>query len=344
MEMNTRLQVEHPVTEEITGVDLVEWQLRVASGEALPLKQRELGINGWAMEARLYAEDPSTGFLPSIGPLTEFEQPAYCRWESGVEQGDEVTPFYDPMIAKIIVSGEDREEARLDLLQACHQIRCAPVRTNAWFLIRALELADFVSGDVTTALIADHADQLLDPPVPSEACLQSVAEHVIYGNGWTVETVSGLSLPDQPLTGFRMNGPKRSLVSIVTNGVHRDIAYDVATYGLTFAPDGQFNEGGTGWFYERGARFDFAPYRAAGNGAGGASSGDILSPMPGRIIAVEVAQGQTVTKGQKLLTLEAMKMEHSLTAPFDGVVAELNAEAGAQVQVEALLVRIEAVE
>ncbi|MFC4292600.1 acetyl/propionyl/methylcrotonyl-CoA carboxylase subunit alpha [Sphingorhabdus arenilitoris] len=343
MEMNTRLQVEHPVTEEITGVDLVEWQLHVASGEPLPKKQEELSINGWAMEARLYAEDPATGFLPSIGPLTEFEQPSYCRWESGVEQGDEVTSFYDPMIAKIVLRGEDREEARIDLIQACHQVRCAPVRTNAWFLIRALEHPDFEKGEVTTGLIADNADGLLTPPVPSDACLQAAAEHVIYGNGWTVETVSGLSVPDQPLTGFRLNAPPRSVVALEMNGIRRDIAYDLATYGLLFAPDGQFNEGGAGWFYESGARFDFRPFRAEGSAMGAAGDGTILSPMPGRIIAVEVAEGQAVTKGQKLLTLEAMKMEHSLTAPFDGVVVELNAEEGAQVEVEALLVRIEAI-
>jgi len=342
MEMNTRLQVEHPVTEEITGVDLVEWQLRVASGEALPLNQKQIAINGWAMEARLYAEDPATGFLPSIGPLTEFDKPICCRWESGVEQGDAVTPYYDPMIAKIVLRGKDREEARISLIQACQQVRCAPVRTNAWFLIRALEHPDFLAGDVTTALIADNADDLLAPPVPSDPCLQAAAEHVIYGNGWTVETVSGLSVPDQPLTGFRLNAQPRSVVALEMNGTRRDVAYDLAAYGLLFAPDGQFNEGGTGWFYESGARFDFAPYRAEGSGSGSLSDGIILSPMPGRIIVVEVTAGQTVTKGQKLLTLEAMKMEHSLTAPFDGVVAELNAVAGAQVQVEALLVRIEA--
>jgi 3-methylcrotonyl-CoA carboxylase alpha subunit len=344
MEMNTRLQVEHPVTEEITGVDLVEWQLRVASGEALPLRQEELNINGWAMEARLYAEDPATGFLPSIGLLIEFERPTYYRWESGVEQDDEVTAYYDPMIAKIIAHGEDRDDARLHLIQACHEVRCAPVRNNAWFLIRALEHPDFESADVTTALITDEAEDLLAPPVPTEACLQAAAEHVIYGNGWTIETVSGLSVPDQPLTGFRLNAAPRSVVALEIDGARHDVAYDLAAHGSLFAPDGQFNEGGTGWFYESGARFDFRPFRAEGGGAGAVGNGTILSPMPGRIIAVEVIAGQAVTKGQKLLTLEAMKMEHSLTAPFDGVVAELNAEAGAQVQVEALLVRIEKAE
>jgi 3-methylcrotonyl-CoA carboxylase alpha subunit len=342
MEMNTRLQVEHPVTEEITGVDLVEWQLRVASGEALPKRQDELSINGWAMEARLYAEDPATGFLPSIGTLTEFEKPTYCRWESGVEELDEISSYYDPMIAKIVTHGESRADAWAHLFQACNEVRCAPVKTNAWFLIRALEHEAFQEGAITTSLIEQHYDVLTAKPVPTENVLQSAAEHVIYGNGWTVEAVSGLSVPDQPLTGFRLNAPPRSIVPLIVNGERYDVAYDLATYGSLFAPDGQFNEGGTGWFYELAALFEFAPFRTEPGTSNTASSGNILSPMPGRIIAVEVTQGQSVTKGQKLLTLEAMKMEHSMTAPFDGTVTELNAEVGAQVQVEALLVRVEA--
>jgi 3-methylcrotonyl-CoA carboxylase alpha subunit len=342
MEMNTRLQVEHPVTEEITGVDLVEWQLRVASGEVLPLKQEELSINGWAMEARLYAEDPAKGFLPSIGLLSEFDPPRDCRWESGVEQGDEISPNYDPMIAKIVTHGGDRDAARRGLYQACNDVRCAPVRTNAWFLAKALCDDEFVAGDVTTALIADKVNTLLTAPAPSAAALQTVAEHMIYGNGWSVNPVSSVPAHDQPLTGFRLNAPRRSLVVAEIEGERAEIVYDLASYQSLYAPDGQFNDDGAGWFYEHGARFDFRPYRAAGTGDAHASSGAILSPMPGRIIAVMVAEGDVVTKGQKLLTLEAMKMEHSLTAPFDGMVAELNAETGAQVQVEALLARIEA--
>jgi 3-methylcrotonyl-CoA carboxylase alpha subunit len=341
MEMNTRLQVEHPVTEEITGVDLVEWQLLVASGEPLPKKQEELSINGWAMEARLYAEDPAKGFLPSVGVLAEFDAPRDCRWESGVEQGDEISPYYDPMIAKIITHGGNRDTARLGLYQACNDVRCAPVRTNAWFLAKALRDDDFVAGDVTTALIADKADTLLTSPTPSVAALQTVAEHMIYGNGWSVNAVSSVPAADQPLTGFRLNASPRSLVVAEIDGERAEIAYDLASYQSLYAPDGQFNDDGAGWFYEHGARFDFRPYRAAATGDAHASNGAILSPMPGRIIAVAVAAGDAVVKGQKLLTLEAMKMEHSLTAPFDGIVAELNAEAGAQVQVEALLARIE---
>jgi 3-methylcrotonyl-CoA carboxylase alpha subunit len=338
MEMNTRLQVEHPVTEEITGVDLVEWQLRVASGEALPKRQDQLAINGWAMEARLYAEDPATGFLPSVGPLIEFEKPVYCRWETGVEQDDDITPFYDPMIAKIVMHGEDREEARLYLRQACTEVRCAPVKTNAWFLIRALDTEAFVDGNMTTSLIEQEYDALTAKPVLSEAALQSAAEHVVYGNGRTIVTATSVSIPDQPLTGFRLNAQAYAPVSLLINGERCDVDYDIASYGELFAPDGRFEEGSSGWFYESGALFTFAPYRAATGKAGAASSGTILSPMPGRIIAVEVTEGQSVTKGQKLVTLEAMKMEHSLSAPFDGVVAELSALVGGQVSEGMILV------
>src|SRR5262249_28748516 len=138
MEMNTRLQVEHPVTEEITGQDLVEWQLRVASGEKLPLSQQELKIKGHAVEARLYAEDPSSGFLPSTGELRILNLPLNARIESGVAQGDEVTPFYDPMIAKIVTSGQDRRKAISALREACEQVECFAVKTNAGFLARCL--------------------------------------------------------------------------------------------------------------------------------------------------------------------------------------------------------------
>ena len=158
MEMNTRLQVEHPVTEEITGVDLVEWQLRVAAGEVLPMRQDELSINGWAMEARLYAEDPAKGFLPSIGKLTDFTLPGSLRRratrvETGFEKGMTVSPFYDPMLAKIIVHAPSRTEAAEKLADACDHISSWPVRTNARFLINALQNDVFVAGELDTGLI-----------------------------------------------------------------------------------------------------------------------------------------------------------------------------------------------
>ncbi|HWV61584.1 MAG TPA: biotin carboxylase N-terminal domain-containing protein, partial [Sphingopyxis sp.] len=176
MEMNTRLQVEHPVTEEITGVDLVEWQLRVASGEPIPLKQDELAINGWAMEARLYAEDPAKGFLPSIGTLELFQLPEHGgRVDTGVYEGAEVSPFYDPMIAKVIAWGEDREEARELLSEMLEDSAIWPVKTNSAFLINALGHPDFVAGTVDTGLIGRDGDAMTEEPVPTAQALTNAA-------------------------------------------------------------------------------------------------------------------------------------------------------------------------
>ena len=168
MEMNTRLQVEHPVTEEITGVDLVEWQLSVASGEPLPLRQDELYIGGWAIEARLYAEDPANGFLPSPGRIDHLNLESRARIEAGVEEGDVVTPFYDPMIAKLVVRGMDRDEACDAMLDALNWSYVAPLRTNAGFLFECLSHPQFRSGDVDTGLIAREGDALLPSPAPSQ--------------------------------------------------------------------------------------------------------------------------------------------------------------------------------
>ena len=331
MEMNTRLQVEHPVTEEITGVDLVEWQLRVASGEALPKRQDELSINGHAIEARLYAEDP-VQFLPSIGPLDVLRFPdpddfvAELRVETGVVESDHVTPFYDPMIAKVIVHGENRDVARLQLSKALEHLAIAPVKSNSPFLVKCLLHPQFEDFDVTTGFIAAHEEWLLKPVEADEATLQLAAEAVV-GGFISSETNVGL-------LGFRPNADRRLAVVISVENA-------LVTVDLPSFEDVE-PVNGTGVVTLHGKSFAFAPAEVRGTGHHSAHDGDILSPMPGRIIAVEVTEGQAVTKGQKLLTLEAMKMEHSLTAPFDGVVAELNAEVGAQVQVEALLVRIEA--
>ena len=318
MEMNTRLQVEHPVTEEITGVDLVEWQLRVASGEALPKRQDELAINGWAMEARLYAEDPAKGFLPSIGKLELFEigDATGGRVDTGVEQGGEVAPFYDPMIAKVIAHGATRDAARETLAEMLDGTAVWPVRTNAAFLIAALVHPDFAAGTVDTGLIGREGDALAAAPEPSVEALFDAARALVG---------------DAPLAGFRLNAPPRAIVRALLDGEPVELA-------LSGPGEDQRREDIL--LVEAGNVWRVAAWRDDGAGHHSAHDGDILSPMPGKIIAVEVSQGQAVTKGQRLLTLEAMKMEHSLTAPFDGVVAELSAVAGAQVQVEALLARI----
>ena len=319
MEMNTRLQVEHPVTEEITGVDLVEWQLRVASGEAIPLSQDELEIDGWAMEARLYAEDPAKGFLPSIGSLDLFQlgEAENGRIDTGVYEGGEVSPFYDPMIAKLIAHGETRDEARETLSDMLHDSAIWPVRTNAAFLINALAHPEFAAGEVDTGLIGRDGEAMTAEPVPSAEALTDAAMAMV---------------PHSLAPRFRLNAPDCQTAPFLLDGVRVDVKLEGEGADEPM-PEMLIAEGGMVW--------QLAPWRIAG-GAAQAGDGTILSPMPGKIIAVEVTQGQSVTKGQKLLTLEAMKMEHSLTAPFDGVVAELNATAGQQVQVEALLARIEA--
>jgi 3-methylcrotonyl-CoA carboxylase alpha subunit len=334
MEMNTRLQVEHPVTEEITGVDLVEWQLRVASGEALPKRQDELSINGWAMEARLYAEDPTTGFLPSIGVL-EYFQLGGGRVETGVSRGDEISPFYDPMIAKLISHAETRDEAIWDLNGFCRTTDVWPVKTNAGFLTMLLETPEFEAGAVDTNFIANNLEELSTKPPLSEDGLASAADLVAPPK---------VEFGKLSYSGFRLNARRESKFNMLVDGeaVTADVPTKIYSQADYWA---RAYQGASGTIkFDHGYAYEVGPWTKRGAGLSGVHDGDILSPMPGRIIAVEVTQGQTVTKGQKLLTLEAMKMEHSLTAPFDGVVAELNAETGAQVQVEALLVRIEAAE
>src|SRR5207253_526315 len=172
MEMNTRLQVEHPVTEEITGQDLVEWQLRVASGEPLPKTQDELSIHGHAIEARLYAEDPAKGFLPSVGPLEHFDLGEEGRIETGVEEGDAISPFYDPMIAKLITHGDGRDEAIGELAAILDEVEVWPVRTNAWFMLNCLEHPTFKAGTMTTGLLSDQQEALTRPPEIDDELLQ----------------------------------------------------------------------------------------------------------------------------------------------------------------------------
>ncbi|RMB53704.1 3-methylcrotonyl-CoA carboxylase alpha subunit [Sphingomonas sp. PP-CE-3A-406] len=318
MEMNTRLQVEHPVTEEITGQDLVEWQLRVASGEPLPKRQDELAIDGWAMEARLYAEDPAKGFLPSIGTLERFDLGSTARVDTGVEQGAEISPFYDPMIAKVIAWGEDRETAREALAYALDGAVVWPVRSNAGFLVEALDHPDFVAGTLDTGLIAREGDALMPPTHPTEEAL--------------ADAVGALVSAD-PISGFRLNASSRRTATFLLDGEPVEVELDGHARATSAFEDVLISEAGQTW--------QLKPWRASGVAAGGAADGAILSPMPGRIIAVDVAAGDTVIKGQKLVTLEAMKMEHSLTAPFDGIVADLNAIEGGQVTEGTMLVRIE---
>ncbi len=347
MEMNTRLQVEHPVTEEITGQDLVEWQLRVASGEPLPKRQDDLSIDGWAMEARLYAEDPAKGFLPSIGKLEIFREHRDVRLETGVYEGAEISPFYDPMIAKIVVHADDRLAACEALATACAETDIYPVKTNAPFLWRALDDEDFRAGRIDTGFIAQKGDALLPPAEPTDDMIKQAAAALLvqeyYGtptmlSGWADDLLAEPQ-PDvwRGALGFRLNAPANRTVAVGVEGrVHLTELPDDWRYkaivGESVADGVAVNDDGLS--------FLASLPRTSGAAAGTAADGSILSPMPGRIIAVEVAEGDVVAKGQKLVTLEAMKMEHSLVAPFDGTVEALNAVVGGQVSEGATLVKI----
>jgi 3-methylcrotonyl-CoA carboxylase alpha subunit len=328
MEMNTRLQVEHPVTEAITGQDLVEWQFRIASGEPLPLAQDELAMNGWAIEARLYAENPAAGFLPATGAAKHLRLPSHVRVDSGIAQGDEVTPFYDPMIAKIIAHGPNRATAARRLRQACASIEVWPLKTNASFLARTLATDAYLSGEVDTGFIERRADELLPLPEPPAAARQAAARSLLAAN------------PDDPwaaLIGFRSNAEPDLTVPIQIAGTDSIVTLDDAPAAANVACiDGErvvFCEGGA-WPYS-------APQIRSGADAEVPNGGAAASPMPGRVVSVEVAEGDRVLKGAKLVVVEAMKMEFALVAPFDGVVAELRARLGDQVSEGTLLVRID---
>jgi 3-methylcrotonyl-CoA carboxylase alpha subunit len=350
MEMNTRLQVEHPVTEEITGQDLVEWQLLVASGEALPKRQDELAIDGWAMEARLYAEDPTTGFLPSTGPLSYFHISNYSRdgrrrVETGVKEGDAVSPYYDPMIAKLVVHGRDRESAIDSLSDMSRSVQCWPVKTNAAFLVKLLGHPEFTAGEADTGLIARDLDAVLPPERASKRVLESVAMMVVDETlGGTARDIRETYLFRPPsawswVRGFRLNAEEAPTVVRLSERSHD---YAVEFEEISVGKTAYVQKVDEGYLVsEDGQTFMFTETRVDGAAGSAAGDGAIVSPMPGKLIAVAVRQGEAVTKGQKLVTLEAMKMEHSLVAPFDGIVAELAAVEGAQVSEGMLLARIE---
>jgi len=335
MEMNTRLQVEHPVTEMVTGQDLVEWQLRVAAGEPLPLAQDQITLTGWAMEARLYAESPVAGFLPSTGPLTRFRLPRGVRVDSAVEEGGEVSAFYDPMIAKLITSAATREAAAAQLAQACAEVEVWPVKTNAAFLVRALSAPAFVAGAVDTGLIEREMEALVTPPAPSAAALARAAYALMNARHCRTDEAAS---PWDALSGFRMNVAAETDVRLFLDGA------PLAAPLASAAPDvpALMAPNGAAVVFEEGEAFTLSldpPVRTLDGEAGG---GHIHAPMPGKVTAVRVAVGDPVAKGAALVTLEAMKMEHTLVAAFDGVVREVVVTEGAQVSEGALLVMVEA--
>ena len=364
MEMNTRLQVEHPVTEAITGLDLIEWQLRVAAGEPLPKRQDELAIDGWAFEARLYAENPARDFLPATGRLAVFDLPEGVRVDSGVRVGDVVTPYYDPMIAKVITHGRTRAEALAKLESALAACRVGGVITNAGFLARLCRLPAFAAGDVDTGLIARAGGALLAEPEASEEAFALAALAALD----LLAAPSGND-PWVHLRGFRLWGAAAQTVFLDHGGAehalrvtmcgegrfrveHCGVATDFCVqsfdgYAVRVAFDGHVlpaavhREGRDITVFFAGHGHAFALAEEAGH-QGEAAGGDRLSaPMPGLVRIVSAEPGARVAKGDPLVTMEAMKMELVLAAPRDGVVAAVPVAPGDQVSEGALLLSLE---
>jgi 3-methylcrotonyl-CoA carboxylase alpha subunit len=325
MEMNTRLQVEHPVTEAITGEDLVLWQLKVASGEPLPKLQDEIAMNGWAFEARLYAENPAAGYLPSTGRLEHLSLPEAVRVDSGVEQGDDITAFYDPMIAKIIAPGSNREAALSKLAAACAGIEVWPVKSNAGLLTRIAVDPDFCAARIDTGFLDRHGDSLVATK-PSEIAIDTAA---------TVLSRNTDGDPWSALAGFRIAGAddKRVRIRIGEQLLWGQSRPELEANAVTIGETTVLFDAGNAWPISLPVASEVEASQGAGDGA-------ILSPMPGLVISVDVAEGDRVAKGDRLLTVEAMKMEHSLRAPFDGIVEKLQVSSGIRVSENQLVVSI----
>ncbi|WP_340110148.1 acetyl/propionyl/methylcrotonyl-CoA carboxylase subunit alpha [Pikeienuella sp. HZG-20] len=360
MEMNTRLQVEHPVTEAITGVDLVEWQLRVAAGEPLPMRREDLRIDGWAFEARLYAEDAAKGFLPATGRLDHLRFPEGARIETGVRAGDEITPFYDPMIAKIITHGADRTEALSRLHAALQATEVAGSVTNVTFLARLAAHEGVRRGEVDTGLIARDQAALTATPEPPAAARALAA-------------LAALGLPKAPGAawdmgdGFRLWGAGRSLTRLDDALVEVDVAGDrfSADFGVgpvtltvrrvgdtlrvddgrrVFKARAVRHRGRVTVFMDGAAHGFTVPDPLAAAGDAGAGGDMVISPMPGLVKVMTAAPGAAVEQGAPLCVLEAMKMEHTLKAPRAGVIAAVGAAAGDQVEEGAVLVTLEPID
>ncbi len=382
MEMNTRLQVEHPVTEMITGVDLVEWQLRVAAGESLPLAQEQLAIRGHALEARIYAEDPDKGFLPSTGTLVHLaapEESLHVRIDSGVEQGDAITPHYDPMIAKLIVWDETRDKALARMLQALAQYRVVGVANNIDFLSRLVACPAFASADLDTGLI-ERERALLFPETgaqapPAQAWLLAGLAELLRETAAAQRAAARREDTHSPWhsrDGWRLNSAARRTLLLRYHETEQSLAiayggdgrsgYTLTLDGHATHAAGQLGENGelradldgmrlTATVIASGLRRhvflhgrayifnSIDPLYHAGEGGG--LDGGLAAPMPGKIVAVLVSAGSHVDKGQPLLILEAMKMEHTINAPASGLVKSFRFAIGEQVGDGAELVEFE---
>jgi 3-methylcrotonyl-CoA carboxylase alpha subunit len=359
IEMNTRLQVEHPVSEMILGLDLVELQLRVAAGEKLPFSQEEVEPKGHAIEARVYAEDPEHGFLPSTGKLLAAGWPSGqgIRIDTGVEAGSEVTPFYDPMIAKVIVHAATREAALDNLAGALERTVLAGPRNNLPFLAALCRSKGFRAGKLDTGYIGRNLGALgAEPRAPDLAAAAWGAVRLL-GRGNMRAAAAPRAANDVPSSpwdagdGFQLSGVRAVPLPLIVDGAPTT---GVATWsgdgvavtidGVAAAPDGVAVDAGQAVHVVRAGRQTVVRLRdfAAIDVEHLDSGGTVASPMHGKVLAVLVDAGAKVVRGQRVALIEAMKMEHTLTAPTDGTVAEILARAGDQVAEGATLLRIEA--
>ncbi|CAH0168163.1 acetyl/propionyl/methylcrotonyl-CoA carboxylase subunit alpha [Stenotrophomonas lactitubi] len=374
MEMNTRLQVEHPVTEFITGTDLVEWQLRVAAGQPLPKRQDELTIHGHALEARLYAEDADRGFLPSTGTLRRLRLPtpsANVRMDTGVEEGDSITPYYDPMIAKLIVWDVDRDAALRRMSQALADCQVVGVTTNAGFLRRLLHTDSFANAKLDTALIEREHAALAVTGDGEQALWELAAIAAVASTPAAAADVRDPHSPWQAQDGWRLGAPAARVVPLqqgerahtlkvwATADGWRVQCDDAAPKQVVGHADGHTllvqlddrrwrlqlqRDGDQLYLFGSDGQHRFTLHDPVGESEqASADAGSLLAPMPGKIVATLVAAGTQVKRGTPLVVLEAMKMEHTLQAPADGTVKGYRAKAGDQVGDGAVLVDFEAV-
>jgi 3-methylcrotonyl-CoA carboxylase alpha subunit len=378
MEMNTRLQVEHPVTEMITGLDLVEWQLRVAAGEPLPRTQEHMSINGHAIEARIYAEDPDKGFLPSTGRLVHLAPPAesdHVRVDTGVEQGDEITPFYDPMIAKLIVWDRDRDQALARMRKALAQYRVSGVANNVEFLARLVTAPAFANADLDTGLIEREREFLFPAKsaVPEEVWLLAALAELERQALAAEENVTSLverHSPWRALDGWRLNSRAGRTLTLRHGDVQQVVGVETAgdAYELSIGDHRVRVRGSLGANGQMHAQLGERRVNAAVvitgerrhvffegrawplslvdtlhvGGEGEEAGGGLKAPMPGKVIALLAQPGAAVEKGAPLLVMEAMKMEHTVTAPQRGVVKSFRFAVGDQVSDGVDLVEFEA--
>jgi 3-methylcrotonyl-CoA carboxylase alpha subunit len=354
MEMNTRLQVEHPVTEAVTGLDLVEWQFRIAAGEKLPLAQEQVPLRGHAVEARLYAEDPARGFLPSTGTLVALSFPDGVRVDTGVEQGSAITPYYDPMIAKLIAHAPTREAALDRLAAALDATIAAGPYTNLGLLAALCRAEEFRAGRFDTGTIERNMAELggaeIDRAAAAFGAARLLTQDITRISARIDRVADAPPSPWDATDGFQLSGTRESAMPILVDGApvaatvsHGADGPSVAVDGVAAALDATAIEAADAIYVLRQGRQTVV--RRADVGAGDFDHADgeglIKAPMHGKVLALLVAEGDMVTKGQRLAIIEAMKMEHALTAPRAGRVAEIAVAAGTQVAEGAKVLTIE---